>query len=188
MPSDPLSPLMERFLAEVTRLGETALRTGDYTRWATDFQQQLIDYHLASYFLGKDESQLSPAAEKVLAALIETQLAYAKKFGAIAGDLSDALFLARSSLYAGGLKATYYRAKYAEWDLPFVPTERCACIVNCTCRIRVDDQGGGRGLMFWVLGESEHCPTCLNRKADSPYRVRRAANVTQAHDRARHAA
>jgi hypothetical protein len=188
VPSDPLAPLMARFLAEADRLGRRALASGNYQAWARDFQQQLIDYHLASYFLGKSAAQLSPEAERILTRLIDQQLAYVKKFGGAAGDLSDAMFLARSSLYAGALKATYYRAKYSDWVLPFVPTEKCECMVNCTCMIRVDDLGGGRGLMYWILGDNEHCPTCLNRKADSPFRVRRAADVSQTHPGARHSA
>lgn len=191
MPTDPLALLMERFLAEVARLGETALRTGNYARWASDFQQQLVDYHLASYFLGKDESQLSSAAEKILNKLIGQQITYAKKFGALAGSLSDDMFLARSSLYAGALKAAYSRAKWANWPLPFHPTEKCECMVNCQCHWEGQslDSTKGNGDFVWKVGQDAiQCPTCQLRHEGNPYLIRGGKYVFQAHTRARHAA
>lgn len=189
MPSDPLAPLMTRFLAEVARLGERALSSGDYQTWARDFQQQLVDYHLASYFLGKDESQLSPLAEKVLTTLIGQQIAYAKRFGAEAGALSDAAFLARSSLYGGALKATYSRAKWAGWPLPFHPTEKCECMVNCQCHWegRNLDQAKGNGDFTWKVGQDAiQCPTCQLRYENNPYLIRKGRYVAQTQSRARH--
>jgi len=189
--SDPLAPLMTRFLAEAQRLGDRALASGDYARWAEDFQQQLVDYHLAAYFLGKDESQLSKAAEKVLTKLIDQQLAYAKKFGDVAGSLSDAAFLARSSLYGGALKATYSRAKWANWPLPFHPTERCECMANCQCHWAGAnlDQAKGNGDFTWKVGhDAIQCPTCQLRHENNPYLIRGGKYVTQANTRARHAA
>lgn len=184
----PLDRLLARFLAEVQRLGDRAIATGDYRRWADDFQRALVDYHLGAYFLGKDATDLSPAAERVLRTLIEQQLQFARVFGSERSELSDRAFLARSSLYAGALKATYSHAKWADWDLPFHPTEGCECIVNCQCHWDGQQLDRPVASFYWVLGENEHCPTCLQRWQDGkPYKIRRK-NVTETNDRARGAA
>ncbi len=171
---DPLPNLLTAFLAESERLGNQALASGDYDRWARDFQDALVAYHLGAYFLGKDDTQLSPEAAKVLDTLIGQQIAYAKKFGEQASALSDAAFLARSSLYGGALKATYSKAKWADWALPFHPTEGCECIVNCQCHWDGRNLDGPVGTFSWILGDNEHCPTCLDRWNDGkPYKIRR---------------
>lgn len=181
---DPLPNLLTSFLAEVDRLGQRALSSGDYDRWARDFQQALVDYHLGAYFLGKDDTQLSPEAARVLDTLISQQLAYAKRFGEQASALSDAAFLARSSLYGGALKTTYSKAKWSDWNLPFHPGENCECHVNCQCHWDGRNLSGRVGTFYWILGDNEHCPTCLQRWNEGrPYRIRRK-RVTETNDRA----
>lgn len=184
----PLDVLLGHFLVEVERLGNRAIASGDYKRWADEFQAALVEYHLGAYFLGKGATDLSPAAEKVLRKLIEQQLQFARVFGSERSELSDRAFLARSSLYGGALKATYSQAKWADWALPFHPTENCACYTNCQCHWDGQQLDRPIATFYWVLAENEHCPTCLSRWNDGkPYKIRRN-RVAETNDRARHAA
>jgi len=176
---DDLRDLLERVLADIAHsvdayLGQRISRH----EWARQMARTIGDGHRDAYRLGTGTKDMDPAARAYLARVVADQVKYLTGFSQDLRreDMSAALMKARAALYAGALKATYYRAKYWQWDLPFVPTEGSECMVNCTCSIDVTEAGDDTGLMAWTLGEHAHaetCPTCLNRADDSPFTVRK---------------
>ena len=176
---EELRALLERVLADIAAsvdayLGQRLSRH----EWARQMARTIGDGHRDAYRLGTGTKDMDPAARAYLAQTIAAQVKYLTGFAQDLRreDMSAALMKARAALYAGALKATYYRAKYWQWDLPFVPTEGSECMVNCTCSIDVTEAGDDTGLMAWTLGEHAHaetCPTCLNRADDSPFTVRK---------------
>ena len=176
---DDLRDLLERVLADIAHsvdayLGQRISRH----EWARQMARTIGDGHRDAYRLGTGTKDMDPAARAYLARVVADQVKYLTGFSQDLRreDMSAALMKARAALYAGALKATYYRAKYWQWDLPFVPTEGSECMVNCTCSIDVTEAGDDTGLMAWMLGEHAHaetCPTCLNRADDSPFTVRK---------------
>lgn len=176
---EQLRKLIERVLSDIAADADAYLgQRITPTTWARVMEERLTDAHRAAYLLGADTRTLSPQARAFLAKTIVGQVRYLHGFtqDLRSEHMTPALMKARAALYAGPLKATYSRAKWWAWDLPFVPTEGSECIVNCTCSIAVTDSGDGTGLMAWTLSSHPHaesCPTCIQRAADSPFTVKR---------------
>ena len=176
---DDLRDLLERVLADIAHsvdayLGQRISRH----EWARQMARTIGDGHRDAYRLGTGTKDMSPEARAFLAQTIAAQVKYLTGFtqDLRREDMSAALMKARAALYAGALKATYYRARFWAWDLPFVPTEGSECMVNCTCTIDVTEAGDGTGLMAWTLGSHAHaetCPTCLDRADKSPFPVKK---------------
>mgnify|MGYP001195829066 CR=1 FL=1 len=109
-----------------------------------------------------------------LAAAIGEQRRYLLGFVQALPTLTPAQIVARAQLYAGAVRATYTRTRYAGWELPFAPGDGSTpCLGNCTCTAYVDEDGD-TARYVWQLGAAEqHCTTCPTRAAGSPYRLER---------------
>jgi hypothetical protein len=120
------------------------------------------------------EKRLSRAERKEVDRLIDAELKYWKGFESEKADLSQGQTDARAAMYGRATRGTYSKARWADWDLPFHPTEGSECMSNCLCHWTVEDNGDGTGAATWHLGATErHCTTCPSRASDSPYSVRR---------------
>lgn len=120
------------------------------------------------------EKRLSRAERKEVDALIDAELKYWKGFESEKDALSEGQTNARAAMYGRATRGTYSKARWADWDLPFHPTEGSECLTNCRCHWTVQDNGDGTGTATWHLGATErHCTTCPTRASDSPYSVSR---------------
>lgn len=119
------------------------------------------------------ERALPKADREALKATIREQRRYLDGFMRDWDNLSEAQRRARAALYAGPVRTTYEQARWGDWALPFYPGEGSECKANCRCSWQVEDLGNGRGRATWRLSSAEHCPTCTQRAAQSPYDVRR---------------
>jgi len=76
--------------------------------------------------------------------------------------MSDGAVQARSDMYPGAVKSTYYGARYGEWDIPddLMPGNQ-VCLTRCLCSIEVKDNGDGTGTLTRRMGGTEaHCDEC----------------------------
>lgn len=106
---------------------------------------------------------LSKAERAAIRAAVATQLDYLKAFVAATDDMSDAAVRARSALYAGATRGTYYGARYP--GLSQYPGDgNTRCLTNCLCSLDERDNG-----IYWVLDGGEHCDDCEAMAAGSPY-------------------
>lgn len=166
------------------------LAGGSIATWEREMRAVLTRGHTAAALAGIAERLGVPLDSALLserrlsrAERAEIRQAIAKQFGYLDafvqavqdGSLSPAQIAARAELYGGATRATYYGARWAEWELPFLPGDGATeCKSNCRCASEVEDLGDGTGLYHYHLGATErHCTTCPERAAGSPYTVRR---------------
>jgi hypothetical protein len=177
---DPLRDLIQSMLGDMAEIA-TGMDNGDYT--ADEMQALLMEsameHHAAAMFAGLGVDELSGAERADLIDRLQAQREYADGFAdevAAVGWAAIAGGAARLALYAGALKATYWKAKTWDLDLPAYPTEGSECMVNCKCYWEIDmvDIEAGDFDCYWRMGGTErHCVTCPQRASDwSPYRIR----------------
>lgn len=144
-------------------------------QWERAFGKLLVEHHLAAYFTGRNTQYLTPESDRVLGRLMQEQLDYLRGFAAAREGLSEAQQRARAALYGGALKATYSRARWWEWPLPFYPTVGTECQTNCRCRweARIISEEELDADFYWRMGPVEHCSTCITRAMDNPYQIRK---------------
>lgn len=178
---DDLRKLLERILGDIASSID-AYRAGrlPLPSWRAQMAKTIGDGHRAAFLLGADTRELSPQARNYLARTIADQLGYLKGFvtDVRAGRVGDAMMAARAALYAGALKATFSRAKWWDWPLPFHPTVDCICHTVCGCKWDGRDLDHEKldGNFYWILTphpHTDHCPTCIDRyNKGEPYLVR----------------
>ena len=111
---------------------------------------------------------LSKAERADIKQAVAEQLQYLRGFLAAKGDMSEAQIRARAQLYAGSIKATYYQARWGDWDIPqsLLPGQQ-QCMGNCLCRISIADKGDGTGTLSRTMGGTEyHCTECPPLQGD----------------------
>lgn len=119
---------------------------------------------------------LSRAERAEIKARVAEQLEYYKTFQQAMPGMSEQAIKARSVLYAGAVKATYFSARWGDWELPWVPGDGSSeCMGNCRCSASVKDNEDGTGTYTWTLGAGaaeRHCTTCPGRAGDHPVKRR----------------
>lgn len=179
---EDLRRLLEAALRDINALtARLVAGTISPSEWHNALATLLGEWHTAAYLLGRDVQDLSPAARDYLLRTLGDQVDHMNGFtdDVEAGRLSDAQIKARAALYAGPLKATWSRAKWWDWPLPFHPADgETECLVNCGCRWEGKDLDVEQldGDFYWILGQfphAEHCPGCVERyDKGKPYKVR----------------
>lgn len=89
--------------------------------------------------------------------------------------MSEAAVLARAQMYAKAITQTYYEARWGTWDIPpnLMPGNQ-QCMVNCLCRISIEDNGNGTGILTRTMGGTEHhCTECPPLQGDHPVKRRK---------------
>jgi hypothetical protein len=154
-------------------------------QWARAFEKTLATAHTAAYYAATAErlgvsvgtlKGLSRAERDDVKKAVAEQVAYLKKFVGDTKDMSDAAIAARAQLYAGSVKATYYAARWGDWDVPqrLMPGMQ-QCLGNCKCDISIKDSGDGTGVLTRTMrGAEHHCTECPPLQGDHPVK-RRAA-------------
>ena len=175
--ADAVTRLHALALVEIERASQRLRNSSSVDQWEREMSRIIAREHTAALIAGVAERAnvpvneglfrgLSRAERNELNATVKTQLDYLSRFAddVRSGDLSSAQIAARADLYAGPLRATYYRNRYI--GLPFYPTEGSECQANCKCSWTPRDDG-----YYWTLGTAEHCGTCESRAAGNPYQV-----------------
>lgn len=182
---DRIAALLARDIAAITR---ELLDGGTVANWERRMLEAIARGHAAATIAGTaerlgvaagskllNERNLSRAERDEIKRAVAGQAPYLRNFAAdvAAGRLSDAQIAARAGLYAGATRATYYRGRWAGWDLRGLPVPAdggTMCVSNCKCVAYVEN-----GRWIYELTTAEHCPECLSRAAKSPYPLQRLA-------------
>lgn len=177
---------LRRLLAAVLDGVDTAVqgvRDGAITadQFQAEMARRLFEGHVAAYLAGRGVSELTPRAERLVKDAVIEQLDYLNKFAdTIAAEGWREAFGARAMMYAGSVKPTYFKAKAFGLDMPYYPGDGSTpCKVNCRCSLDIQwlDEEELNADVYWRLGAEEHCQTCPQRAADSPYRFRGGERV-----------
>lgn len=189
MPADPL---------RLDALTRTAIRSatdaylsgGSIGAWEKAMQQAITRGHTAAALAGIaerlniplddtliSERRLSRAERQEIKQAVAAQLDYLRGFVADvkAEKLSEKQIRRRADLYAGATRATYYGARWGDWEIPdTLMPGRQKCVSNCRCTISVKDNEDGTGVLTRVMGGENHCTECPGLAGDHPVK-RRAA-------------
>jgi hypothetical protein len=179
MPADPL---------RLAALMADALPAPDAPGWDAAMRQAITRGHLAVWMAGTAErlgvplnspllsrARLSRAERAEIKAVGEKQLDYLKGFQEARLDMSEQAIAARSSMYPGALKATYYGARWGEWEIPegLMPGMQ-QCLTRCLCKIHVVEGDGEDGTLVREMGGTEHhCEECPDLAGEHPIKRRR---------------
>jgi hypothetical protein len=147
----------------------------DARDWERRMAQAITRGHTAAWIAGTAErlgvppdspllsrSRLSRAERADITAIVNAQLAYLRGFVDAREGMSEAAIRARAQLYAGAARATYYSARWGEWEIPdrLMPGMQ-TCLGNCKCRLsNVKDNGDGTGILTREMGSEPHCKDC----------------------------
>lgn len=182
-PPDRIAALLSRDIAAIT---QQLIDGGSVAQWERRMVEAISRGHAAAAIAGTaqrlgveagskllNERNLSNVERQAIRDAVAQQLPYLRQFAAELGKLSDAQIAARAALYAGATRATYYKARNAQYDLRGVPIPAdggTECLTNCKCVAYEEN-----GQWIYETTAAEHCPTCLDRAAKSPYPLRRLA-------------
>lgn len=171
----------------------------DARDWERRMEQAIARGHTAAWIAGTAErlgvradsalisrSRLSRAERADIAALVKRQMDYLKGFAGAREGMSEAAIRARAQLYAGAVRASYYTARWGDWEIPdsLMPGMQ-TCLGNCKCRLSdVKDNGDGTGVLTREMGSEPHCKECPPLQGDHPVRRKGAAIKQTAQDRA----
>jgi hypothetical protein len=171
----------------LARLMAAALPAPDAGDWRRQMERAIAQGHTAAFLAGTaerlgvsaggalvSERRLSRAERREITAAVARQLRYLDGFDP--AGMSEAAIKARADLYAGAVKATYYAARWGDWEIPdaLMPGMQ-QCLGNCLCFISIKDNGDGTGVLTREMGGTEHhCQECPPLAGDHPVK-RRAA-------------
>lgn len=163
--SDELAGLFRRFKAGTLSASELSSRARSIIR----------DNHTIAYAIGKGgRLNMAFADWGRLGYDIRQQYTYLDRFLGELDELSIEQILARSDLYFGAMRASYFRGRSADYNivLPAYPGDGTTqCLTNCRCSWRIVSEEN-RTLAYWTLGAAEHCTDCVARSTLwSPYVV-----------------
>lgn len=139
--------------------------------WQREMAQVLLVGHVAAYQEGRDASELSPGARRIIAQVVGEQVDYLNRFAneVDARGWDDRKDRARAALYAGSTKQSYWRGASFGLEMPYYPGDGSSeCLGNCGCRLQViwEDEEELNARVRWILGGAErHCRTCPQRAA-----------------------
>lgn len=164
------------------------LPSPDAPGWEASMRALITRGHTAAWLAGMSErlgvpldspllsrQRLSRAEREEIKALVEKQLQYLKGFLADRADMSEAQIGARSSLYPGAVRATYYGARWGEWDIdPNLIPGNQDCITRCKCTMSVRDNGDGTGVLLREMHAEAHCASCPPLAGEHPIKRRGA--------------
>ena len=111
---------------------------------------------------------------------VKEQIDYLNGFvDTIAAEGWREAFAARAQLYAGSIKATFWRARAFGLDLPYYPAVGTQCLNNCGCSWRIDwiDTENLDADCTWVRGKGDSCATCISREMAGTIRIREGEQV-----------
>ena len=190
-PTDQPNFAAGRFLTEISKRVETlmyGLLSGQvqWPTWRRMMEQEIRQGGRGIGVIAYNFKPLDYLTAPIVAEVTDAQVNYlnawanAVKTQANNGTLSLAqmgAMNARAQMYVKSLQEIYTRIITLQLGiprLPFYPKQQTRCLTNCLCRWEFRQRKGvGNYDCYWVLGEAEHCPTCLARAdAARPLKVR----------------
>lgn len=146
--------------------------------------QLLTRAHTAAYYAATAQrlgvsvdtlKGLSRAERADVKRAVAEQVDYLRGFVAAMPGLSEAQIAARAAMYAGSVKATYYAARWGDWEIPpeLMPGNQ-TCKTNCKCDISVKDNGDGSGTLTRTAHAEAHCTECPPLAGDHQVKRRNA--------------
>lgn len=131
--------------------------------------------------------RLSKAERADIKRVVDKQLDYLKGFEQARGDMSEQAVLARSQMYVGALRPTYYGARWGDYEIPerLMPGNQ-TCLTNCKCEISITDNDDGTGTLTRTLGSEKSCDECPGLAGDHAVKRREEGSTKSqsAQDRA----
>lgn len=141
--------------------------------WREQMADLLAVGHVAGWQEGRDRRDLGRLAREAINRELAAQTRYLSRFAAEvdARGWQDAQDRARARLYAGAIKATYWRGATFGLQMPFYPTVGSECMVNCRCAWEIvwESEEELDATCYWRMGAAEHCATCKDRANGNPY-------------------
>lgn len=178
-----IATYLEYFAAQAERhANDLVSGKMDIGQWLIVMENELYQLHFTMYAIGAGGATNLDASDiDEINAIVTNQSAYLRRWAVQLRqeELPSLEYMVnRSMLY--GADATNHTVAVAQTRalgmprLPFYPADRTDCMVNCKCRWRINKlEGDGNYNCFWVMGNAEHCDTCLARaRAASPLRIR----------------
>lgn len=181
---NPTPSALRWLLDRLTRLIATATDALEQSypdgvdAWQQEVARQLARYHAAAIMAGADVDALTKPMTVAVTQDLATQLGFLAKFGVDIqeGDQWEKGYNARAEMYAGAIKAPFYRGFTGMLPLPAMPCDGTSqCLTRCLCSWEIDTlEGEGNADAYWRLGGTEHhCQTCPQRARDwAPLRIR----------------
>lgn len=149
--------------------------------WEHAFMQTLSQYHLAAYShgAGLDLRQLTPEDHRLVQAVVDRQKDFLSGFARAfeEGRYTNRTEVAqhRAEMYADATLGTWWMGHTRGWPLPSWPgdgTTQCKTRCRCAWDIQPLD-GPGNADARWVLGNADHCQTCMQRSEEwAPLHIR----------------
>lgn len=149
--------------------------------WADDMVDILVAYHLAAWIAGSGNSEPTDDDLERLADFIADEINFLAGFQAALEAEPEGIeipqkYRTRGDLYGRATQVSYWSGIAFGFgiNLPFFPADRTLCGRNCNCRwvIETVNQATGDYDATWLLGISDHCPTCVARSALRPFQIR----------------
>lgn len=165
--------LTEQFRQDLSNLTDR-LQKGDIDLgyWQISMREELRKEYALQLITasGGKAADVDPNDWLRLGSQLKEQYAYLEDFAhQIAdGTANDAMMQARASMYADSSREAFWRQATKGYDLPAYPGDGSSCDGLTRCGCSWVDQGDG--LFKWDLGETEHCPQCIQHSEEwNPY-------------------
>ncbi len=154
----------------------------DVDTWQQLVARDVLVGHYAAMMAGRETDNLSRGARNQVLTTVAEQVDYLNRFAdQIAATGWQDAYGARALLYGGSIKQSFWRGRTFGLDLDHYPGDGSTpCLSNCTCRLEIVwlDEEELDADVYWRLGATEeHCGTCPERAAQSPYRFREGKRV-----------
>lgn len=146
--------------------------------WHNEMVELLRVGYTAAYMAGRETTEVSPAAQRMLSRLVGGQVDYLNRFldEIEASEWNDATMRPRAQMYGKSTRQGFERGLTYGLDLPQVPGDgKTECLTNCKCSLRVRwiDEEELDADVYWLLGSAEHCESCVRLSKEwRPLRIR----------------
>lgn len=173
-----LRDLIDDFTVRVDTLMDRLERGAiTVTQWQDEMNRLVARYSTAAAFAGWDGTNIPDPGLVAVMQDVQVQMRFLGDFALVMQDADEFMpgWRERARMYARSIKTPYWRGATRFLPLPFMPAEGTQCLTNCKCSwviVTVNEEQGDYDC-YWRLGANEnHCQTCPERAAGSPYRIR----------------
>lgn len=154
--------------AAIDRLAEDLIAERvDVAAWTKAMRDEIKTLTLAEYEFGRGgKNAMTPADRGTVGAMCRAQYEYLQKFATEVADgvLSEAKIRARARLYAGSATAAHGRGQSAAYGLRLAqhPGDgNTACLTNCRCSLRIEEDEDEWRVYWVVQHDRESCDDCV---------------------------
>lgn len=144
----------------------------DVAGWVARMRDEIKLLTLAEYEFGRGGKNSMTATDRgAVGAMVKAQYAYLQQFAREIADglLSEAKIRARARLYGRSATAAHGRGTTAAYGLRLaqVPGDgQTACLTNCRCTLRIDEDDEEWRVYWIVQHDAESCDDCVRLGGD----------------------